>query len=529
MTSPNIALTTHSASENQAIRTIVVNSVNERELSNGSFTPCNQQLDDLICGLFTAISLKVNLAACDMSITHVCPEVDLFKQQISVVSLNIHQLAFLRSLGIDEKRLMNTCDAQHTLGTRYLNWSSKQQDFVLVEGEYGVPFDKVKFHHCLDRLVYSSYDEFAIAAQMARQGRFVHPNNDPSSLLSSFSYGMNVDAYSFAKLLFQCAKAFKIETVNAHSLEVSMTQSGIDTINVCHNDDKQTHLKADFFIDCASMSSAFYQCFLAENMKLKRSPISQQIKVRLSAVTQSNDRLLNTIQPHAFGWSKALNTASKTIIECQFDDTVTLEQVLSELSQKGIKWQGCDDQIVERVEQTMLKQPWQQNCLFIGRKVCDIDPLAHHLLDILDEQLRLLFQVFPSRQVQRNLVNFYNRNIHQQCLSLLDMVICHYQLNQTQNSQCWLDNRQVNGSENLSHLKSLFEQTGIFPEFENQFVIESKWVNFLIGFGIRPKSTHPLSLNISHLEHKTMSFQKHLKTLLTQLPKYETYVATARD
>jgi DNA-binding protein Fis len=262
---------------------------------------------------------------------------------------------------------------------------------------------------------------------------------------------------------------------------------------------------------------------------LESSPIKQQNKVRLCVATQSSNRLLNTLQPHAFGWSKTINTASRMMIECQFDDTVTLDQVLYDLAQKGIECQECDEHVAERVEQTMLKQPWQQNCLFIGRKICDIDTLTHDLLDILDEQLRLLFQVFPSRKAQQNLVNFYNRNIHEQCLSLLDMVICHYQLNQTQTSQCWLDNRQTKGSENLSHLTALFEQTGIFPEFENQFIAERKWINFLIGFGVIPQSTHPLSLNISDAEQKVMSFQHHLKALLVQLPTYEAYVATARN
>lgn len=513
-----------SNSQNQTIGHILFNST-----AGPSQTQYNSDLESLIIGWYGAIKLKSSLASCNVEVSHLCQDVMVFKDIVSAVSLNVQQLIFLRSLGIDEKLLMSTCSAQHTLGKNYLAWSSPNQDFMQIEGDYGLRFSKVQFHHFLPYLDSTEliYDDYAIAAQMARNGQFVHPVADKSSILSTFTYGLNVNTFRFTQLLIKYAKSIGVNAIDGSISNIVAHKGQVSSLSVAMKQGNLKEFKSDFYIDCSNQTSVLLTQFADDQFGFMNTQLSASRKISLLLVNRPSSALANTIRTHNFGWSKTSCLSQSALIECYCSVDTSIEEVVSSLSAEGIEvnQNGVRE---ENLSQKIMRNSWLSNCLFVGKMTCDIEPFSHNCFDIVDEQLRHFMQVFPSTQFQANIVAFYNRSVCEQTLSLLDMNICHYQLSSGHSSVYWQKNLEVKGSENLAHLLSLFRQTGIFPEFENQYIIEDIWINFLVGFGCIPESTHPLSYNEEDVKDKIHSFKAYIQEFLKDLPPYDKYIASAK-
>ncbi len=119
--------------------------------------------------------------------------------------------ALLARIGLDEELLFRRADAAFLVG-REIDGAKRG---ILAWSRFGAPANSVPFHQYWTRLeregLAGRYDDYSFGAQLARQGRFIHPSADPKKLEASFDYGYVLDHDDFLSLLLERAAAAGVE------------------------------------------------------------------------------------------------------------------------------------------------------------------------------------------------------------------------------------------------------------------------------------------------------------------------------
>ena len=116
---------------------------------------------------------------------------------------------FNRKIGLDERELMRETQATFKLGIEFVNWGSVGDRYIHPFGSFGFDINGVAFHHYwLDQKTQGDatpLDQYCLAHVAAKAGRFAHPQSDPRSVLSTYSYAYHFDATLYARHLRQLA------------------------------------------------------------------------------------------------------------------------------------------------------------------------------------------------------------------------------------------------------------------------------------------------------------------------------------
>src|SRR5262245_19854154 len=154
-----------------------------------------------ISGWLAATTLKQVLGASSDVTVLTLPDDNAINGAHAAVP-SLHRLFNL--LAIDEAALMRATQATYRLGTQFRDWGAPGQRYFQGFGSIGAKLEAVPFQHHWLRLARSgdcaAFEEFSMAAQLARLGNFAPPHNDPRSVLSLYSYAWHFDSRLLARI-----------------------------------------------------------------------------------------------------------------------------------------------------------------------------------------------------------------------------------------------------------------------------------------------------------------------------------------
>lgn len=483
------------------------------------------QLDALLAGYFTCIKLIYSLYDCKINITHVCEDLERFIETKSVTTLDYQQLAFLHSVGLTEKQLIKLANGKHCLGNRLVDWSKDDHQVNLVDGLYGVNFNNVEFHDymawSLKRNNTFSYDDFSIGAQMAKTNRFTHPSKDKSSILSTFSYGLNVDTYSLVKLMqvIVTNESSRVNTIVGYVKKSNFVSKHIESLQVTSVNDEQL-INTDFLIECSGNSIHF---------KLDKSVHSQYLSKKFIVAEVEdieNDTVINKIQQHTFGWSKIYHLKKSKIIECCYTEQSEIA-VIEELLQKGIRVN--QESIQEKsYNHEFISNAWQGNCLYVAQSSGNIEPIFDHYLSLLSKDIERWLSLFPSMEYNQQLVEYYNQDYVTVHKSLHDYVYAHYYFAKEEQFSFWSAIHGEPMHESLCHLTDTFAKICILPEFENNYFQPNQWFSLFFALGLVPVDQNPIIYCEMNIDKKLTDLKKYISDFTVKIPKYNQFVSYHR-
>src|SRR4051794_2279658 len=109
-----------------------------------------------------------------------------------------HIRSFNARLGLDEDDFVRKTQGTFKLGIEFRNWARIGDSYIHPFGEFGRTVGGVGFHHHWRRLNAMgdprSIEAYSLPIVAARAGKFTRPDDDPASLLSTFSYAFQFDA-----------------------------------------------------------------------------------------------------------------------------------------------------------------------------------------------------------------------------------------------------------------------------------------------------------------------------------------------
>ena len=147
-----------------------------------------------------------------------------------------HIRHFNETIGIDEAEFMAATSATFKLGIEFVNWARIGDAYIHPFGAFGPAGGNVSFHHYWRKFAgddsVGDISDFSLPIMAAYQAKFGIPEDDPSSVLSTYGYAYQFDATQYAPFLRRHAEKRgasriegKVSKVNLYQLLKRLTMN----------------------------------------------------------------------------------------------------------------------------------------------------------------------------------------------------------------------------------------------------------------------------------------------------------------
>ena len=417
-----------------------------------------------IVGLSAALAFERNLPGTKVRLLETPCNPAALADRVPATTPLVHR--FHAAIGVDELNMVRSGVALHRLGTRFENWSGSGQAWFSGFERRGYPADGIPFHQVWLREQHRTFEDWSIASALASARRFVHPSEDPSSPLSAFLYGLNLDPDRYREFLNLRARGIERRSGTIAAIEV-VDGGMIGAIRLGSGED----LHADLYVDCTGQNALLIS-------RVDRSwerwdawlPCDRlEFQDALPEELAPSDRVVADQQ----GWTWTVPLPERTL------------RIRAGRSGDGI---GCGRRA----------NPWVGNVLAIGDAALRVDPLHGAALHLAHSAILRALQLMPGADMQRLELAEYNRQSGLESDRARDFLALHY-VRSGHQAPFWRDPGLREMPEGLARSVEQFERRGRLPLFEEECFDQESWLAALIGLGIRPGAIDPLADGIDRV------------------------------
>lgn len=406
----------------------------------------------------------------------VCPTARAAPQSLSALLLDPGLCALHAELGINERDIVRFCSATFSLGLRYENWGAQGADFATPYGECGAAINTIAFHHYWlrnhRRIEATRFDDYSIAATAGRAGKFSHPVADVSSILSTYRYGLHVDAERYRdylqKYALHCGAVSAPRTYDRVAFDPG---TGTASAVVLSNGGA---LFAGLIIDATGADALVITQADGSSSWRTYPRCSTLGGARLARAETSMSPSLTRIVADKTGWRMdiPLQDAVYSVIGAS-DEGEQAGGMSLELGALG------------------RRDPWVDGIIAIGDAACRLDPLATPGPSLTAEGLRHLLKLLPASAIAPERAE-YNRIMNSVFDRRRDFQCFQYWLAERGADCQWARGAAEAATPHLQRKIEQFLSRGRIVQYDDETIDEAMWVASFIGAGAHPERHDPL-------------------------------------
>jgi len=407
---------------------------------------------------------------------------------------SLHRL--LRLLGLDEVTLMRAGEATYRLGTEFRDWSAIGEHYFAGFGGIGTRFDAVPFQHYWLRAhsagACAPFDDFSLAAQVARAGRFELPRPDPRSVLPPYAYAWHFDSAGLTACVRAHALGLGASAIAGRVSAVERAEDG--TVRTLILEDS-TRVSAGLYVD---VDGALANALGVEIEDWSAWLPCDRMYTQRCAL-DANWPPYSTASAAAAGWRFAIPLQNScvrgyvTSSEFMRDDEVAASLSAGIPADVRLQASHCT-----RLVRGRPREFWIHNCILLpGNRFDPLEGTALHLAQTGITRLLAHFPVGASSPPDRA---EYNRLTAEEYDRLRDLLVLHYHATHRDDSPFWQRCKTMTLPDTLVRRLELFLDSGRLTIGEEEHCGVEGWLAVLLGQGLRPRSFDPLA-EIAPLEN----------------------------
>lgn len=405
---------------------------------------------------------------------------------------------FHAGVGLSERAVIAGGAATPLLGARLVDPSTSAPCF-LVHGTYGVPIGSVPFHQVWARAwregAAAPYPAHAAAAVLAGADRFVHPEDDPRSPLSTYDYGLRIDPPRYGALLATRADAAGIARIAGTFAEITREVDGrVEAIVLTDG----RAVTADLLLDCAGPGAPLLG---AMGVRLRSWATELADTVTLARGPATAMGSCDTIDSTPAGWSWTVRLSDRELHGRAFRST-----------QHSAAIARADDAEQERVTlDPGWRDPWCGNVLAIGDAAVAAAPVPGFHLHLAHLAIARALDLLPGRACLAAEIGEYRRRGSHQAERLGDFLALF---------------QSDAATAGLADTIEQFVRRGRYVAHDDDAIPAEMWIAALIGRGFVPRATDALAAAIEPARGAALlaDLSRGLATLPGQLPRYSAYL-----
>ena len=479
-----------------------------------------------ITGLSAALAFTRALPDVRVTLIATPPDPFALADRIGLSLPAIH--VFHAAIGLDELQLVREGIAFHHLGTTFEDWSADGSTWRHVFGEYGLAASGVPFHQIWARLRRSCqaepFDRYAPAALLVEAGKFVHPQEDSRSPLSTFLYGLRLDPETYRARLAGQANKIGIEIVDGVFVGVDRRQDGgVAAVRLVGG----RAIEADLFLDCAGPSAPL------------RSVIDEEFEDWADYLPCDRFTLGEPLRPAAplpadqvkavkEGWLWVSTLPTNLATGMAWNSDVTSEAEVAGVLETRCQTAAAEVAIIRPGRRLA---PWKRNVLALGDSAVVGDPLYGPGLYLAQSFILRALELLPGRDCHPLELREFNRRTALQTARLRDFQSLHYLRSGRSDGEfwAWASNRIV--PDDVARTLDQYERRGRLPFYEEESFDAQSWLAVLAGLERLPEMIDPASdrVDLNQARQKMREYAARLASLPAGLPSYPDYLRRMAD
>ena len=428
-----------------------------------------------------------------------------------------HIRFFNQTLGIDERELMARTSATFKLGIEFCNWGKIGDRYIHPFGDYGDQIGPAAFHHYWSRMQKSGnvteFDDYSYPVRAAENNRFMLPDPDPDSILSTFSYAFQFDASRYAAFLSEFAQQKGVNRIEGKIIKANRDgETGFIRSVTLENGQEIT---ADLFVDC----SGFRGLLIEQELETGYDdwshylPCNRAVAVPCEQSDPVGPYTRATARTAGWQWRIPLqHRIGNGHVYCNeyISDDEATEQLMDNLEGEPL-----DDPRQLYFKTGKRRKLWSKNVVAIGLSGGFLEPLESTSIHLIQSGITYLIELFPEKDCDSADVAEYNRVMDLEFERVRDFLVLHYVANQRDDAPFWNDMRNMKWPESLTAKVDAFRQRGIVPEYAHGLFLPASWLAVFVGQNILPEHHDPRADAMPQIE------------LEARLSKIRAQVATA--
>ncbi|RYG08968.1 MAG: tryptophan 7-halogenase, partial [Caulobacteraceae bacterium] len=360
-------------------------------------------------------------------------------------------------------------------------------------GTIGAPVDLADFYQLWLKAKLNGYkgalQDFAPAAVMAREGRFILPFKAARTPIGGASYALHVDAKRVAGFLRTFAEARGVTRTEGVVDDVVLRTDGFVEALVLRDGRR---VEADLFIDC----SGFRSLLIGKAMKVGYHDWSHWLLCDRAIAVQTENvgspAPYTVAQAQDFGWRWRIPLQHRTgngYVFCSryLSDDEATASLMSQVEGAPVR-----PPMVVPFKTGVRERLWDKNVVALGLAGGFIEPLESTAIHLIYRGMDFLFRLLPDRDCDAALATEYNRRMIADYEEIRDFIILHYCLTQRDDTSFWRACRDMELPPGLQRKLDLFRVNGSLAEGLDELFRAVSWQSVMEGMGVRPRAYHPL-------------------------------------
>jgi len=478
-----------------------------------------------LLGWSVAAALRRKLPALSVTVLPLAPPPDALVERIGSTLPSIGD--FHHDLGLGEGDAVFGGGCSFRLATEFAGWTADRPPYVHAYDRYGQALGTASFHiHWVrqTRLGQTApFDAFSAAAQMARAGRFILPQDDPTSPLAHFGFGLALDPVRYPQMMRTYALHLGAQERRGELAGVRLR--GDDGFVEALDLDDGTSLAADLFVDCTG-PRALLRGVLDQDFEDWSAWLPCDRLLLADAAPAADPSPLDRCIAHPAGWSWAAEARARTSHGLAYasaalgdDQAAAMLQIQS----------GAEPAAPVAIRQGRRPEPWLRNCVAIGDAATMVEPLEWTNLHLAHSAIDRLVAMMPDRDCAAVELWDFNRQCAAETARVRDFLALHYRTS-NRTEPFWVELRQAPPPDSLAHTLRLFAERGRLPFYEDETFSRDSWLAVLLGQGVIPAYVDPLIDTVAPAEsaRAMAAMRDTIARLVPALPTQAQFLANAQ-
>lgn len=388
-----------------------------------------------------------------------------FAHPVRALSTLSDMCFFNRSLKISEQSFMKSCNASFSLGSKY---TIAEETHFFSDSDYGSMLDRINFHqlYCAytsDKFV--NYDEFCLAAVLAKKNRFARRDDKRNSPFNSLNYGYQFDDERYFQSLFSVAQALNITIYHDDIQSIEVVLGEVQLLQMKSG----LQQRASLYIDCS---------------------ITRDIVRYTHGVPKSVDNFPRWKRQdyHRSGRAPILPSYNDIIFDFPQKSISKLSTLRSGQYQSDHTFSFTDPLTCTA---NVLPESWCNNVIALGEAYAVLPNLLLDSYHLIQGQLLQLIEIGRLIGVGEGVKKIVNQTCTQSVNHLIDIDNIHIAR--------LFNNNNLLTSNNQMRV-DLFEGSGAVLETGNAIIPDKHWLVLLMAMGFEQKLVDLQSLKLSQVQ-----------------------------
>lgn len=447
-----------------------------------------------------------------------------------------HIKQFNDMLGLDEAAFMRATRATFKVGIEFCDWDRPGEHYIHPFGAFGEPWGGVEFQHHWLRLGHagrpaSPFQDYSMAVAVAHADAFALPDEDPSSIRSTYSYAYHFDSGRYAAHLREWAIARGVVRVEGRMAGVERDpRSGeIQSLSM----QSLERIPGDLFVDC----SGFRSLLLGGELGVGWEDWRHWLPCDSALAVPCDHGREGTVTPYTRSTARPLGWQWRIPLQHRIGNGYIFSSEFGSVDEARDALLANLDGAPQSEPRLLRFMPgrrtsaWSGNCVAIGLASGFLEPLESTSIFLIQAAVIDLVDLMPAprrgQPIDPRLAAEFNRLSNMQYDRIRDFLILHYAVNRREGEPLWDYLRTMPLPDSLGHKIALFRARASAPEYQYGLFSRDSWLSVLFGQGLRPEGYDPLAETFDPdlVQSRCADFVGRIGSAVAAMPSHAVFIA----